>query len=255
MKIFKEVFARIWAVWGIILFIITMLIFMIPFLLIRTIKEPERTMRFIRLSKVWMQIFLNGIGCPLTVKGKEHFKPGRNYIVVCNHNSLMDVPVTCPFVPGGNKTIAKQEMATTPVFGMLYKMGSVLVDRKSEKSRRESYLKMKQVLDSGLHMCIYPEGTRNRTNEPIKSFHDGAFRLAFDTRKEILPTLVFNTRKALPPNKTFFLLPHPLQMHFLPSIHVSDNDTVAVLKEKVFKIMNEYYVSLNNNDNYASSES
>jgi 1-acyl-sn-glycerol-3-phosphate acyltransferase len=180
------------------------------------------------------------------LKGKQNFEHGKNYIVVCNHNSLMDVPVTCPFVPGGNKTIAKLEMAKTPVFGMLYKMGSVLVDRKSDKSRRESYAKMKQVLAMGLHMTIYPEGTRNKTSEPLKPFQDGAFRLAIDTQKEIIPTLVFNTRIVLPADKTFFLWPHPLQMHFLAPVPVNPELTTAELKATVFRLMRDYYVAHQN---------
>ena len=112
------------------------------------------------------------------VHGKENFKRGENYIVASNHNSYMDVPLTTPFIPGPNKTIAKSELAKVPLFGLIYQRGSILVDRKSEKSRRESYVKMKEVLDQGLHMCIYPEGTRNTTGEPLKSFHDGAFKLA-----------------------------------------------------------------------------
>ena len=50
---------------------------------------------------------------------------------------------------------------------------------------------MKKVLDMGLHMCIYPEGTRNKTDQPLKTFHDGAFRLAIDTRKAIIPGMIF----------------------------------------------------------------
>ncbi|MEJ7768731.1 MAG: lysophospholipid acyltransferase family protein [Chitinophagaceae bacterium] len=242
MRIFKEIFGRIWAAWGILLFVVTMLFFMIPFLIIRLLPEPRMTRIFIAFSKVWMQIFLNGIFCPLTVKGKENFQEGCNYIVVCNHNSLMDVPVSCPFIPGGNKTIAKEEMAKTPLFGMMYKMGSVLVDRKSEKSRRESYLKMKQVLQIGLHMSIYPEGTRNKTNEPLKSFHDGAFRLAVDTGKPIIPALIFNTKKVLPVNKTFYVIPHPLEMHFLQPVQVGSYTSVE-LKDKVFEVMMKYYVA------------
>ena len=46
-------------------------------------------------------------------------------------------------------------------------------------------------------MCIYPEGTRNRTEEPLKKFHDGAFRLAVSSGKEIIPAIIFNTKKAL----------------------------------------------------------
>ena len=153
----------------------------------------------------------------------------------------MDVPVTTPHIPGGNKTIAKVEMTRTPVFGIIYRLGSVLVDRKSEKSRRESYAKMKEVLAMGLHMCIYPEGTRNKTTEPLKAFHDGAFRLALDTRKPIIPAVVFNTKKVMPVGKGFFLLPHRLRLDFLEPVAVQENDTIELLKGKLFRIMTDYY--------------
>src|SRR5690606_35229051 len=122
--------------------------------------------------------------------GREHFERGKRYIVVCNHNSFMDIPVSSPSIPGGNKTIAKAELARIPLFGLIYRAGSVLVDRKSEKSRKESYLRMKEVLDMGLHMCIYPEGSRNRTGKPLKAFHSGAFRLALDTGTPIVPAVI-----------------------------------------------------------------
>lgn len=246
MNLFKEIFGRIWTVWGLILFGVTLLIFTFPFIVINLWKEPKRTHIFMRFTRAWMRIFLPGIGCPLTVKGREHFQKGENYIVVCNHNSLMDVPVATLGLPGGNKTIAKKEMVRIPVFGIMYRMGSVLVDRKSEKSRRESYIRMKQVLNIGLHMCLYPEGTRNKTNEPLKAFQDGAFRLALDTRKSVIPAIIFNTKKTLPLHKSFFLWPNALQMHFLEPVPVNEDETATQLKEKVFTIMKDYYVAHQN---------
>jgi len=142
----------LWAVWVIILFIVTMLLFFIPFLLFSYFrKDPQRATNFVRLSRIWMRVFLTLAGCPLRVKGREHFQKGETYIVLCNHNALLDVPVSTPFIPGGNKTIAKVEMARIPLFGMMYRTGSVLVDRKDEASRRDSFVKMKEVLDM---VCI-----------------------------------------------------------------------------------------------------
>jgi 1-acyl-sn-glycerol-3-phosphate acyltransferase len=247
MKIFKNIFAAIWAVWAVILFSVTLLLFIVPFMIIKWMyPEPKRTHVFIRSTKLWIQIFLNGIACPLTVKGKENFAPGKNYIIVCNHNSMMDVPVSSCFIPGGNKTIAKKEMEKIPVFGIMYRMGSVLVDRKSDRSRRESYIKMKWVLESGLHMCIYPEGTRNTTADPLKSFHDGAFKLAKDTGKSVIPTLIFNTKKVLPIGKSFYVMPHRLEMHFLKPVEVNEGITVTELKDKVHEVMRAYYVANRN---------
>jgi 1-acyl-sn-glycerol-3-phosphate acyltransferase len=189
-----------------------------------------------------MGTYLPLIGCPLIVRGRKNFAPGETYVVVSNHNSFMDVPISYPAIPNGNKTIAKIEMARMPLFGLIYRTGSVLVDRKSEASRKESYLKMRKVLEMGLHMCLYPEGTRNVTDQPLKPFHDGAFRLALDTRKAIIPSLIFNTRKVLPANKPFFLLPHKMEMHFLPPVPIQPGETTQSLKEKVYRIMHEYYM-------------
>jgi 1-acyl-sn-glycerol-3-phosphate acyltransferase len=243
MKLIKEIAGRLFAVWAIIVFTVSLLIFLVPFLLFcYYLPDPKKTHRFIVQSRVWMSIYLFLIGCPLRTRGKEHFAQGQNYIVVCNHNSLMDVPISTPFISGGNKTIAKIEMAKIPLFGLIYRTGSILVDRKSEKSRKDSYTSMKKVLAMGLHMCIYPEGTRNKTDQPLKSFHDGAFRLALDTRKAILPGIIFNTRSVLPASKPFYLMPHPLYIHFLAPIPVEPTDTVETLKNRVHEIMADYYL-------------
>lgn len=156
----------------------------------------------------------------------------------------MDVPLSSPAIPGPNKTIAKIEMARIPVFGTIYKAGSVLVDRKSEQSRKKSYTKMRQVLAMGLHMCIYPEGTRNKTTQPLTRFQDGAFKLAVDTGKSIIPAVIFNTNKVMPRNKIFFIWPRPVEMHFLAPLSPV-NKTVDQLKQEAFEIMKDYYVRNN----------
>jgi 1-acyl-sn-glycerol-3-phosphate acyltransferase len=189
-----------------------------------------------------MGTFLPLAGIWLRLKGKAYFKKGENYVVVCNHNSLMDPPVSARGIPGPHKTIAKVEMANIPVFGIIYKRGSVLVDRKSEESRRASYGKMKEVLAQGLHMCIYPEGTRNKTREPLQRFHDGAFRLAVDMQKPIIPALIFNSAKAMPRKPPFFFWPTRIEMHFLPAIPVAGK-TVQQVKDEAFEVMQAYYVA------------
>lgn len=244
VTIMKEIFARIWALWALITFIITMLVAIVFYMPCFFLQDPVKAKWHRHVSRVWMLLYLHLIGCPLTVKGAAHFQPGVNYVVVCNHNSLMDVPVSTPFMPRANKTIAKKSFAKVPIFGYIYTFGSVLVDRNSDESRRKSLEEMKRVLRIGLDMVIYPEGTRNKTNDPLKSFYDGAFRLATDTGKPIMPAILLHTKKVLPPDKRFYLLPHRLEMHFLPPVE-SVNITAKVLKEKVFQQMWDYYAAQN----------
>ena len=241
-NLFKELFGRLWALWGLILFITTLLIAIIFYSPCFVLSDPAKARWHRHVSRVWMVVFLNLIGCPLKIKGGSHFKKGTNYIVVCNHNSLMDVPVSTPFMPRANKTIAKKGFTKVPVFGWIYGFGSVLVDRNSDASRRKSYEEMKRMLSIGLDMLIYPEGTRNRTGDPLKKFYDGAFRLAEDTGKAILPAILFQTKKVLPASKFFYLMPHKLEMHFLPAVEPADMST-AELKELVFQQMWDYYLA------------
>jgi 1-acyl-sn-glycerol-3-phosphate acyltransferase len=94
----------------------------------------------------------------------------------------------------------------------------------------------------GLHMCIYPEGTRNTSAEPIKPFHDGAFRLAVTSGHSIIPMIIFNSRRANPPDKGFFLMPVKLKMEFLPEVDVAPGETVEQLKGRVFEQMKNFIV-------------
>jgi 1-acyl-sn-glycerol-3-phosphate acyltransferase len=240
MKIFKEIFGRIWALWGLISFTSTFLIIFIPSMLCYLIPGKKGQDIFIAISRVWMTFWLYIIGCPVTVTGKEHFAKNKAYIVTYNHNALLDVPISAPCIPSGNKTIAKTSFAKIPLFGWFYRKGSVLVDRNSDASRRKSFEEMKQVLQQGIHMCIYPEGTRNRTKEPLKKFYAGAFKLAVDTNTAILPAVIFNTKKAMPIHKTFFLWPCRLRLDFLTPVD-SNDISAEELKDKVFKIMWDHY--------------
>lgn len=237
----KKIIGTILAVWALVIFVITILPVALIMWIIGVIKEPKRTEVFRRISVVWIRIFFFLTGCSLKIYGKENFKKGENYIVTCNHNSFMDVPVATPFIPVTNKTIAKESMAKIPIFGMVYKRGSVLVNRGDKKSREESFWKMRRVLEAGMTMCIYPEGTRNKTAMPLKDFHSGAFGLAIETKTPIIPCLIFNTKKVLPPGK-FFFWPSKMEMHFLPPVQIETTDS-ELLKQRIHDIMSNYFVN------------
>ncbi|MEO6722533.1 MAG: lysophospholipid acyltransferase family protein [Ferruginibacter sp.] len=239
----KDIFGRIWAVWAFVLFIITFLIIFIPSMLSYLFKDQIKGQTyFIGVSRWWMRFWLFLIGCPLKVSGREHFKKGQAYVIVYNHNALLDVPLSAPFVPGPNKTIAKASFAKVPIFGWFYKRGSVLVDRKDNRSRIKSFEEMRNVLRQGMHMCIYPEGTRNRTDQPLKEFFDGAFKIAVDVKKDVIPCIIFGTKEAIPISKGFYLLPTRLRMDFLPAVS-SEGCKAGELKDKVFEIMKDHYIN------------
>jgi 1-acyl-sn-glycerol-3-phosphate acyltransferase len=234
----KNLIARILAIWALIVFTVSLLIIFIPVWATRFWPEPKRSSLNHPIFSAWMKLFFTLTGVRRTFTGKHHFQNGQNYIVVCNHCSLMDPPISTVAIPRPNKTIAKVEFARVPFFGIIYKRGSVLVDRRSDESRKASFGRMKDVLAMGLDMCIYPEGTRNKSKQPLQKFHDGAFRLAIDSGKEMIPAVIFNSAKVLPPGKGLYFWPAPVEMHFLQPVSPVGK-TVQQLKEEVYEILSE----------------
>jgi len=238
----KNILKAIFAFYGLVLFIITLLIVILPIFLIRNMKEPKRGVWIYRIYRAWMHVYLFLIGVRVEIKGLEHFKKGTSYVITANHRSFLDIMITVPFLPGPNKTLAKIEMAKIPLFGLIYRVGSVLVDRSDENSRRESLIKMQEVLERGQHLCLYPEGTRNRTEENLRAFYTGAFATAIHAQKDIIPCVLFGTNKIMPVKPLFSLRPGKIKMHFLPAISVKDysDKDKGILKDKVYNIMWDY---------------
>lgn len=69
-----------------------------------------------------------------------------------------------------------------------------MVTRQDAQSRKDSFPKMIEALNKGLHLCLFPEGTRNKTSEPLARFYDGAFKVAIEAQKPIIPGLIFGTK-------------------------------------------------------------
>jgi 1-acyl-sn-glycerol-3-phosphate acyltransferase len=245
MNIFKRIAGHIYFFLGMIFFVLTMLIVIIPASIALLFPEPRRAKIIHPTYRIWMSIFLPVVGCPVIRKGSRNFKKGENYVVVVNHNSLVDIPVSTPWIPGPNKTLAKVEMAKTPIFGVIYKAGSILVDRDSDASRKESFTKMQQTLKQGLHLCLYPEGTRNKTSAPLQEFFDGAFIAAIRAQKPIMPAVIMGTKDILPSNAPkFWAKPNVIRYHFLepvPTTGMSMSDRHE-LKDRIHKVMEDYII-------------
>lgn len=243
MKLYKKIPGHIYFFYSVAVFLLFMLVIAVPVASVSYLfKDPIRSRIIHPAYKLWMSIVFLLIFCPVRRKGKHNFQKGENYVVVVNHNSLLDIAVSTPWIPGPNKTLAKIEFAKIPVFNIIYKAGSILVDRKDEKSRRDSFVKMQKTLNQGLHLCLYPEGTRNKSGQVLQPFYEGAFITAIRTQKPIIPGIILNTKKIMPMRPKFWGRPGVIHYHFLkpvPTKGLTMRDR-EVLKEKVYQQMNDY---------------
>lgn len=247
MNIFKRIVGHIYFVYAMLLFLITMVITIIPISIQNAIyknKEAKRIRRTYLTFGIWMKVFLTLAFIRVKRKGMHHFAKGANYVVIVNHNSFADIPISSPYVPGPNKTLAKIELMKIPLFNIIYKSGSILVDRTSDESRKRSIRQMRETLDMGIHLTLYPEGTRNKSNEPIQRFYDGAFKTAINAQKDIIPGVLFHTKNVLPDRPKWWAWPHTIRFEFLAPISVQGLKTEAAtrIKEEAHAIMKQYII-------------
>lgn len=163
----------------------------------------------------------------------------KQYIFVANHISYMDIPPFLMAIHQPVRILGKYEMVKIPVFGWIYRMAVVLVDRSSPEARARSVRALRSALKKNISIFIFPEGTLNETGAPLKEFFDGAFRLAIEMQTPIKPLLFIDTVDRLHYNSIFSLSPGPNRVVHLPEVPVDGltMHDLKSLKQKVHAIM------------------
>lgn len=97
-------------------------------------------------------------------------------ILVANHLGYLDPLVLAALVPCA--PIAKREASGWPLIGRaLGELGLIFVDRGRAESGASALRKARRVLDAGVSVLVFPEGTTT-CGDRVLPFHRGAFGLA-----------------------------------------------------------------------------
>ena len=138
------------------------------------------------------------IGVKIEIRGMENLQPGQNYIFMSNHVSNLDPPVLIPAIPGRCSVLVKKELFRVPVLGAgLKTVAMVPVDRSDREAAIESVNAAITVLHQGLHMVIYPEGTRSADGR-LLPFKKGPFHLAIESGIPVIPVTMLGTYECWP---------------------------------------------------------
>ena len=151
-----------------------------------------------KLSK-WLTdtVFVFAPGMRRDVIGMENIDPKQAYVVVLNHQSMVDI-LSIYNLPLVFKWVSKKEVYRIPLVGRLLLMhGDIVINRASAKEAMQLvHSKGKEWLKKGASVAIFPEGTRSKDGE-IHNFKAGAFILAKDAGVPILPIVLDGTDKLI----------------------------------------------------------
>jgi 1-acyl-sn-glycerol-3-phosphate acyltransferase len=172
-------------------------------------------------------------GIHIRIEGRENIPPGESCIFLSNHVSNLDPPVLLPSLPGMSSVFLKKSLMKIPLLGIAMRMGKyVPVARGHSREEAEKSVAIAaDALRSGLHICIFPEGTRSPDGN-LLPFKKGAFFLAAETGAPMVPIIITGTAQMMRKG-SFRVYPGEAVVRFLPALRPAHYDTKEELMEAV----------------------
>ena len=242
MKILLRPLQFIYWLYAVLTFIVLMVIVFVLVLFYLFFGKIKAGNLVYKTCRIWGTTWYFLIG----IKHREIYETphdrNRQYIFVANHSSYMDVPSVIMCIHQPLRALGKYEMVRYPVFGIIYRAAVILVDRSDAGHRAKSVRALKAAIKRGISIFIFPEGTFNETDKPLKDFYDGAFRTAVETQTPIKPILFVDNNERLCWRSIFSLTPGICRCVYLDEIAVdgyTTKEAIQTLKKMVFKKMEE----------------
>lgn len=178
----------------------------------------------------------------VSVRNRERLRDDTAYVVVSNHQSLLDILVLFRLYRHF-KWVSKQEIFRLPFIGWNMALNRYIrIRRGDSKDAVRMMAACGEALDSGSSILIFPEGTRSLDGE-LREFRHGAFTLALRHHVPILPIVLDGTLDALP--KHGIVSPGAdIVIQVLDPIQVDAFSDVDTLRDHVRRVMTEGLVRL-----------
>ena len=181
----------------IVLMLFLYLLLGIPVLLIEWVigkyNQEAKDYSCLRMVQTAFKLMLKVAGVRLTVIGEENVPKDQAVLYIGNHRSYFDILLTYSRCPGLTGYVAKVEMLRYWLLRDWMKaLYCLFLDRKDIKAGLKTILQGIEYIKRGISICIFPEGTRNRTDEMLP-FKEGSLKIAEKTGCPIIPMAITNS--------------------------------------------------------------
>lgn len=133
---------------------------------------------------------LASVGVRVRVKGVKNIDRRKKYLIVCNHESLLDVFICAGYIPLYFVAVELDEHFSWPIWGWLTRRwGNIPITKGNLRKAKESLAKACEEIREGKSVIIFPEGKRTLDGR-LGDFKKGAFFLAKEAGVDILPVAI-----------------------------------------------------------------
>lgn len=130
-------------------------------------------------------------GAKVEYIGEENVPSDSAVLYVANHRSFFDIVLTYPRVPRPTGYVAKKEIEKVPLLNVWMRdLHCLFLDRNDMKAGAKMILTAVDMIKNGISVCIFPEGTRSKTEGEFLPFHEGSFKIASKSGCPIVPMTI-----------------------------------------------------------------
>ena len=179
-----------------------------------------------------MRLGVQAAGIRVRVLGLQHV-PSVPSIIMSNHVSNLDPPILLPAIPGKTSVMLKKSLMKIPLLGTAMRMGKFVPVARghSREDAVRSVAAAADALRAGLHLMVFPEGTRSLDGH-LLPFRKGAFFLALETGALIVPTVIHGTARMMV-RGSLKIYPGEATVEYLPARNPQDFPSREALMEVV----------------------
>ncbi len=181
----------------------------------------------------WFNPFLK-----LKIEGREKLEKGKTYVLCSNHRSVMDIVILYRLF-FHYKWVSKKEIFRVPFLGWnMYLNRYVYLDRDKPSSQIQMIRDGESHLKEGSSLMIFPEGTRSKDGRSVGKFRDGAFLMARQTERDVVPIAVSGTEDVFTKDIIYRRI-YPMKITVLDPIPWNYGETVKDLARETRRRIEE----------------
>ena len=199
------------------------------------------------ISRRWSQAILNIIQLKTELKNPHQvsFSNDKPTIIMVNHASLYDIPISFVTLPGSIRMLAKKELYKIPVFGQAMKKAEFLsINRFDREQAIKDLIIAKEKMNSGIMVWMAPEGTRSKDGT-LGPFKKGGFITAIQAGATIIPVGIRGATNILPKKTLQFKTHQTAEVHVGMPIDASQyslqqrDELMEKVRKEMLKLMDQ----------------